>query len=131
MDSKSLAHSGTPQGTRERRGIEHGREHLEDIYRIGRWAWRVPSCSDPETIYIVTLKPEYCPCPDFSYWGEACKHLYAATYVKAKTATCDGCARRFRRRDLTELTEDNHDNLTYFDGDRLCADCADLAGVIR
>jgi hypothetical protein len=31
-----------------------------------------------------------------------------------KMAACDGCGCRFRRRELVELHEDNHDNLTYF-----------------
>ncbi len=131
MDAKSLAHQRTPRETRQQRGIEHGREHLEDIYRIGRWTWRVPSASDPETVYIVTLKPESCPCEDHHRTKKTCIHLYAATYVKAKTATCDGCRQRTPRRDLVELHEGNHDNLTYFHGDRVCQECADRAGVIR
>lgn len=131
MTEQSLAHQRILKDTREQRGIAHGREHLEEIYRIGRWTWRVPSCSDPETVYIVTLKPEYCPCPDHQLGGKTCKHLYAATYVKAKTATCDECRRRLPRRELIELHEDNHDNLTYFHGDRLCEGCTDRAGVTR
>lgn len=127
MQSKSTA-PRTPEDTREQRGIEHGREHLEEIWRIGRWTWRVPSASDTETVYIVTIKPEYCPCEDRV---SPCKHIFAATYVKAKTATCDGCRGRFPRRELVELTEDNHDNLTYFHGDQLCEGCADRAGVTR
>jgi hypothetical protein len=51
--------------------------------------------------------------------------------VDAKTASCSGCGERFPFRDLIELHEDNHDNLTYFHGDRLCRECADVAGVIR
>jgi len=42
---------------------------------------------------------------------------------------CSGCGGRFASRELTELTEDNHDYLTYFDGDLLCRTCADNAGV--
>ena len=30
-----------------------------------------------------------------------------------------------------ELHEDNHDNLTYFHGDKLCTSCADAAEVAR
>jgi hypothetical protein len=44
-----------------------------------------------------------------------CKHVYAALIVRAKTAE--------------ECVEDNHDGLTYFDGDQLCRVCADNAGV--
>lgn len=42
---------------------------------------------------------------------------------------CSGCGERFPRRELIELTEDNHDNLTYFHGDELCRECADNSGV--
>ncbi len=48
-----------------------------------------------------------------------------------KSAACAGCVRRFPCRDLIELHEDNHDNLTYFHGDLLCRSCADKAEVIR
>jgi len=37
----------------------------------------------------------------------------------------------FPRRQLIECVEGNHDNLTYFDEDRLCPACADNAGVER
>jgi hypothetical protein len=30
---------------------------------------------------------------------------------------------------MVECVEDNHDDLTYFHGDRLCPACADNAGV--
>lgn len=50
---------------------------------------------------------------------------------RPKLGTCDGCGGGFDSRDLVELHEDNHDNLTYFHGDRLCRGCAEWAGVIR
>jgi hypothetical protein len=49
--------------------------------------------------------------------------------VRAKRGVCAGCGRRFRHEELVECVEGNHDNLTYFDGDLLCAACADGAGV--
>ena len=52
-----------------------------------------------------------------------------AEKVPAKTAVCSGCGGNYPHRELIELTEDNHDNLTYFHGDRLCPSCADAAGV--
>jgi ribosomal protein S14 len=51
--------------------------------------------------------------------------------TRKQTTPCAGCGHRFHLRDLIELHEDNHDNLTYFHGDRLCQECADKAGVIR
>jgi hypothetical protein len=48
---------------------------------------------------------------------------------KPKTAVCSGCGGKYPHRELIELHEDNHDNLTYFHGDQLCRSCADGAGV--
>ena len=50
---------------------------------------------------------------------------------RSRTGTCAGCGTRYPYRELVELTEDNHDDLTYFHGDRLCTSCADGAGVSR
>jgi hypothetical protein len=54
----------------------------------------------------------------------------ATRTVKAKKATCDGCGARLPVRELLELTEDNHYNLTYCDNDLLCRECCDAAGVL-
>jgi hypothetical protein len=107
-----------PQGTRELRALSH---------RGGTYS--VPSLHG-EHIYDVThtAREESCNCLDWEF-GHTCYHVMAAAVVRAKTSICSGCGRRFRHRELTELTEDNHDNLTYFDGDRLCRTCADNAGV--
>ncbi len=48
---------------------------------------------------------------------------------KPKMAVCSGCGGKHPHRELVELHEDNHDNLTYFHGDHLCRSCADGAGV--
>jgi hypothetical protein len=99
---------------------------------------------------------EDCTCTDFGvHAGEvACKHLMAVGIMRAsrrsgvreirvlaaaagdpfahagKLVPCAGCGHRFRHRDMVECVEDNHDDLTYFHGDRLCpAACADNAGV--
>jgi hypothetical protein len=48
---------------------------------------------------------------------------------KPKMAVCSGCGGKYPHRELIELTEDNHDDLTYFHGDHLCRSCADDAGV--
>jgi hypothetical protein len=49
--------------------------------------------------------------------------------TKPKTARCTGCRDKYPRKELIELHEDNHDNLTYFHGDKLCRSCANSAGV--
>lgn len=81
--------------------------------------------------YLVDLREESCSCPDHRRHRAPCKHVFAATIARAKTAECDGCGQRFERKDLTELVEGEHDGLTHFDGDRLCGPCADSSGVGR
>ncbi len=107
--------------TRFERGIALAVEHFEEIHRIAPWIWSVPSCSGPG-VHAVNLKTGECSCPDRTPAGETDKHVVAARYVKAKTATCSGCRRRIRHRDLTEVTED-HESLTWFPGDLLCYSC--------
>jgi hypothetical protein len=60
---------------------------------------------------------------------QVCKHETAAIIARAKSGVCAGCGLRFRRRDLVDLDQGNRDDLTYFDGDRLCRTCADNTGV--
>jgi hypothetical protein len=116
--------------TRELRGLKLFRERGAEMERVAPWTWRVPSCTGSR-VYTVDLKAGSCTCPDYRRRQEPCKHLYAAEIARVKTATCSGCSKRFPRRELTELHEDNHDDLTYFHGDRLCSECADAAGVLR
>lgn len=64
--------------------------------------------------------------------GEILLAASAAKKAKAranKRVPCAGCGETFPRRELVELREDNHDNLTHSHGDRLCGGCADDAGV--
>jgi hypothetical protein len=81
----------------------------------------------------VNYLDEWCNCPDHSRHPEAsCKHILAVVIHRAKRRVpCAGCGRRFRHRELTECDSEagNHDNLTYLDGDLLCPECADAAGV--
>ncbi len=98
---------------------------------VGRCGGEWVVAGEGGAIYRVDLREQSCSCPDFEHRGEPCKHLFAATVARAKTAECSGCGERFPHRELVELTEDSHDGLTYFDGDRLCGECADGAGVVR
>ncbi len=131
----ALAHPTAPAprplrlSARLQRGIELAEERFEEITKIAPWTWEVPSCSGDHR-YVVDLKHGLCTCPDHPPEGERCKHVSAAAYKKARTAPCSGCRKRFRHRDLVELNEDNHDNLTYFHGDLLCRGCADSSGVL-
>ena len=116
--------------TRELRGLALFRERGPEMECVAPWTWTVPSCTGSR-VYTVDLKAGSCTCPDHRRRGEACKHLYAAEVARAKTGECDGCGRRFPRRELTELNEDNHDDLTYFHGQQVCPECAGAAGVLR
>jgi hypothetical protein len=114
--------------TREQRGLDLYRERGDEIKHVRRSVWSVPSCTRPG-VYLVDLAGGVCTCGDMPPAGEGCKHETAATIAHAKSGACAGCGLRFRRRELVECVEGNHDNLTYFDGDLLCPTCADNAGV--
>jgi len=127
IESSALAHPSTyPKTTRHERGIALGIERFDEIVRVGPWEWEVPRCSG-ETVYVVNLKTRTCPCPDRTPEGEQDKHVVAARYKKAKTATCIGCGGRYRHSDLYDVGEGS---LTFFEGDVLCGDCARDHGVL-
>lgn len=121
MAKTRIAQPARPS-TRFERGIALAQERFEEIRRVSPWIWSVPSCSGAGGAHLVNLKTETCPCPDRTPVGETDKHVVAARYVKARTAICSGCTQRFRHRELTEVQED-HESLTWFPGDLLCAGC--------
>ena len=130
MIDQSLAHpahqSPLKLSTHLQRGIAHAEDHFEEIVRIAPWTYSVPSSSGEHT-YTVDLKTGSCSCPDRVPEGERCKHVSAAAWVKAKTAKCSGCCKRFRHRDLYSVPEDH---LTFFEGELLCEECAGDHGVL-
>ena len=102
MTNTSLAQPAPPT-TREQRGLALWREHASEI-RFERGVWLVPSMSDGTSVYEVTLgRRESCECRDYGRRQEACKHVYAATVAKAKSAKCSGCGERHPRRELVEV----------------------------
>jgi hypothetical protein len=122
-----------PQGseaTRELRALALAEERFEEIALSHRGGtYTVPSLHGNHTHDVTyTAREEGCYCPDWEF-GHTCYHVLATCIVRAKTGVCAGCGRRFRHRELFECVEDNHDGLTYFDGDLLCRTCADNAGV--
>ena len=128
MDTTIVAESPRPS-TREQRGLELYRAHASEIvFEDG--VWLVPSMSEGGTsVYEVTIGRggESCECADFERHGGPCKHVYAATVARSKTATCSGCSQRTRRRDLLEA---DSDNLGAFEGELFCRPCARLHGVL-
>ena len=101
------------------------------IEKVGPDFYLVPS-QDGERFYHVDYREESCDCPDFTYRGVACVHVYAVGVKLAKrrakkSAACDGCSGVFPRRDLFEVGDDH---LTFFEGDELCRECALDHGVL-
>ncbi len=127
MDTTTVAQLAPPT-TRFERGLALAQERFEEITRVAPWIWNVPSCSG-DGVHDVNLKTGECSCPDRTPAGEVDKHVVAAKYVKAKTATCSGCSERVRHRDLYEVSE-AHDSLTFFEGDLVCIGCAGDHGVL-
>jgi hypothetical protein len=128
VTNRSLAQPPPPtrKETRADRALALYVEAFEEIaasFRAG--VYRVPSCTGA-AVYTVRLVPTpRCSCPDFR--GGECKHVSAVRVVRKKTAPCAGCGRRFRHRDLYEVGDDN---LTFFEGDMLCPECAGAHGVL-
>jgi len=120
---------GARPSTRELRGLALYREHQDQIRFDARdHVWLVPSQNDATSVYEVRLgRRESCECRDFSRHGAACKHVFAATIARSKTAACSGCGERRPHRDLVEAMEDD---LGVFEGERYCRPCARRVGVL-
>ena len=134
MTEVSLAQESATTTTRELRGLALFEEHGSVIrFDPRERVWLVPSQHDATSVYEVTLgrRGESCECADFEirHPDGGCKHIVAATIARAKTAPCMGCGNRVRHRDLHEVHED-HESLTFFEGDRVCEGCAYAHGVL-
>jgi hypothetical protein len=129
VDTARIAHPAPRPNTRELRALALAGEHFEEIARSHRGGlYEVPASGGGTYTVRYSARAESCSCRDWEF-GHACYHVLACAVVRAKTGVCAGCGRRFRHRELVELHEDNHDDLTYFDGDLLCPACADNAGA--
>jgi SWIM zinc finger len=152
MDTTESSAPAHPS-TREQRGLELYRERGDEIQLLGENTFGVPSCTG-RGLYEVRYggDVESCSCPDYEF-GHTCKHLLAVGIAHAsrrsgireirvlatvagdpfahagKLPPCVGCGGRFGWREMVECGEDNHDGLTYFDGDPLCQTCANAASV--
>lgn len=76
-----------------------------------------------------------CSCPDAHRHGKGCKHALACWVLskatrpatRPKTARCDGCSTYVYRRDLLDVPEGN---ITFFESERVCHECARAHGVL-
>ncbi len=48
---------------------------------------------------------------------------------RMRERTCDGCGERFPGREMVEVVED-HESLTFFEGNKICRECAADHGVV-
>ncbi len=130
MSTESLAQHlrETTIEAREDRARQIVRDHAREIAEsaVGG-VYRVPSRTNPGAVYIVSLSRETCECEDYEHTGGTCIHLLAAERVKARSATCADCNQRHLRGDLYEVGDDH---LTFFEGDKLCRQCALDHGVL-
>jgi hypothetical protein len=104
------------------------------LHADGSRSYAVRSGSKLRRSYLVSPASWSCECADHRKRRAACKHALACwvlerAFGSSPGGACSGCGAHFASRDLVELREDNHDDLTYFDGDLLCPACADAAGV--
>jgi hypothetical protein len=116
--------------TRIDRGRKLYAEHADALTYVDG-IWYVPSQHDTTSVYEVVLgcRGESCECEDFEHRQQACKHIICATIARAKTRRCAGCSKRFPHREIVEVQED-HDSLTFFVGDPVCASCALVHGLL-
>jgi hypothetical protein len=131
MATETIAQPAPQPPSRIDRGRQLYLELAEDI-RYKQGVWYVPSQHDSTSVYEVRLgRRESCECHDFDFRShiEPCKHVVAATIARAKTRQCAGCSKRFPRREMVEVHEE-HDSLTFFVGDAVCASCALAHGVL-
>ena len=137
MAETTIAHPArptTPETTRELRGLALYREHADEIrYEPAERVWLVPSQHDATSLYEVTIgrRGESCECADFEHRGGRCKHVYAATIARAKSASCSGCGERQPRREMVEVGPERAEmSLDAREGERFCQPCARRAGVL-
>ena len=118
-------------GGRAGKGLLLYEQYGHEIERVSAGIYMVPS-SDGSKTYRVDYLNEFCSCPDAEFHPEkTCKHVYAVGVSLAKrrrrTFVCDGCQERTPKRNGYVVEEDN---LTFFEGQRLCKPCAIAHGVL-
>ena len=130
MATPSLVDIVHDPNTRLGRAVLLFEEHGEDIEDLGGGIYLVPNAQGTQ-FYRVDYRNESCNCPDAEFHPElTCKHVFAVGIYLAKRRVrsfmCEGCRERTPVRDGYEV---GGDNLTFFEGQRLCRPCAYAHGV--
>ena len=83
---------------------------------------KVESRSRPGHLHFVSADLEHCSCEA----TVLCRHIRIARIraARRRIVPCMGCGAKHERRDMVELSEGEHDGLTFFDGDVVCEACA-------
>ena len=105
------------------------------VHPDGDHSYVVRSGSKLSRVYTINPHTWGCSCPDHVRRDAACKHTIAAWVLERvykasappQRSTCAACGQRYRHRELCEV---GGDNLTFFEGDLLCRDCARAHGVL-
>ncbi len=109
--------------------FELSRDEILASYQ-GGGRWIVPSGTVAGRLYEVRVgtRPERnrCECRGFGSHGH-CSRIVAAERVARRSGVCDGCGERVWRRELLEV---GAESLSFFEGDRVCEDCARDHGVL-
>jgi len=116
--------------TRLGRAVLLFEEHGEDIEPLGGEIYMVPDAQGTG-YYRVDYANETCTCRDSEFHPElTCKHMFVVGIYRAKrrvrSLVCEGCRERTLSREGYEVPADN---LTFFEGQRLCKPCAFAHGV--
>ena len=130
MDTKSLAQPAHQSTTEPPPGyVLRGRglfeTYREDLEYIGGGRWLVPSGSESGKVYEVRVgsRPDRSRCECVGFVNHRhCSHVVCASLAHRRSAVCDSCGERRWWPELTEVQED-HESLTWFPGDLLCAGC--------
>jgi hypothetical protein len=99
-----------------------------DIGDLGGEIYLVPDAKGCG-YYRIDYHNESCTCKDSEFHPElACKHVFAVGIYLAKRRSfaCEGCRERTPVREGYEVPANN---LTFFEGQRLCRPCAFAHGV--
>ena len=129
MSLAQPAHEPTtePQPAYVLRGLGLFELHRDEVLAgyQGGGKWLIPSGTESAKVYEVRvgIRPERnrCECVGFQR-HDHCSHVVCATLARNKCAVCDCCGNRVAWRFVTEVQEE-HELLSWFVGDHLCADC--------
>ncbi len=123
MAKPILAHPAQETTTRTERGVEILEDRYNEVEHVAGETWSVPSSNLLVGTYHVRLgDAPSCECADFTYRQRNCKHIATAQLAESKSRVCSCCNRKVLGRFTTEVSED-HELLSWFPGDVLCADC--------